>query len=79
MLHLSIGARWSRENTHGGHETCRQPEDQRELRRKNNKGLGLHRLYISNTWPGDDHVPSIIQTLHESISIVHLGSNNSNY
>ena len=41
--------------------------------------LGLQELYMTNTWPGGDHVPSNIPTMQGSSSIVHLQSNSSNY
>ena len=43
-------ASWNRRSTHARHENiATQLEGQRELRRKNSKGLGLHWFYISNT------------------------------
>ena len=67
-----LEASWNRRSTHDRHENiAEQPEGQRELQRKNSKGLGLHWFYISNTQIGGDHVPLIIQTMHGSSSIVH--------
>ena len=38
-----LGASWNRRSTHNLHETlAKQREGQREPRRKNSKGLGLH-------------------------------------
>ena len=79
-INPGVGENWNKNNTHGHHENlAEQAEGPHELRRKNSKGLGLQWFYISNTRIGGDHVPSIIQTMHESSSIVTCVSNNSNH
>ena len=79
MINPGVGTTKTRISLMAAMKPCRQLEGQRELQRNNNKGLGLHRLYISNTWPGDDHVPSIIQTMHGSRFYSLPPINNSNY